>query len=164
MTRLRRFSLPLLAAFLAVGLASLGCGKKGAGKVATEELRLRALAALYMRYFGQHGGQPPKDATEFKKFIQSLPAEQLDKMTQGEDIEKLFDSPRNAKPYVIRYGITQALGAPGKTGDGPPTAPVFAYESEPVDGKRMVGFLTGQPKLVSEEEFDELVPPNLRPR
>jgi hypothetical protein len=67
------------------------------------------------------------------------------------EIDKLFVSSRDNKPYVVIYGTM-----PG--GQGPGGAPVVAYEKEGVKGKRFVASALGAVVEVEEAEFRKMVP------
>ena len=58
--------------FVSIALVSVlvtGCQNPQNESAAREQSNLKPLAILYGQYLGQHRGQPPKDAEQFKKFI-----------------------------------------------------------------------------------------------
>jgi hypothetical protein len=101
------------------------------------------LALLYGQFTGQHRGQPPKSEAEFRAFIEAKGKPLLASFGIA-DVESLFTSPRDKKPYVVRYGVV--TGPPGPAGQ-----PVIAYEQEGVGGKRFVASSLGAVDEIDEE-------------
>jgi hypothetical protein len=147
-----------LFAVLLLLLPMLGCGGAQEEAKRREESRLKPLAIFYGQFLGQHRGQPPASETEFREFIRSQGAEAL-KTFAVPDVETLFVSERDQKPYVIAYGDA-SKGAP----IGPAGSPVVAYEQVGAAGKRFVASAMGAVEEVDEVRFKELVPTaTLRP-
>ena len=138
--------------FLAVGLACLGCGSPGGeANRAREESGLKPLALFYARFVPQHQGKPPKDEAEFKAYLQEPQnLEELQKVFNVPNLDALFVSSRDKKPYVVIYGPT--------SGEGPAGQPVVAYEQEGVNGKRFVASKMGAVEEVDEARFRKMVP------
>jgi hypothetical protein len=146
-----------LVALGVVGLAffaAIGCSSQKKS-LPREESGLKKLTVFYCRFLAQHGGQPPANEVEFKKFVQSLTAPDSaapDSTASGADnSDKIFISNRDGKPYVILYGQTQ--GPPGPGG-----SPLIAYEQDGKDGKRWVASALGAVEEVDEAHFREMVP------
>jgi hypothetical protein len=141
--------LTALYAVAVVFLATSGCGshQKSAPR---EQSGLKKLALVYGRFLSQSRGQPPANEAEFKKFAQSLRPVDL-KAFNIDDIEQVFISERDGKPYVVIYGKPQ--GPPGPGG-----SPVIAYEQEGKAGKRWVASVVGAVEEVDEARFQQLVP------
>lgn len=131
---------------------------------------MRNLAVLLGQYTGRHQGRGPKDEQEFKTYLRGLSADEM--RSFGGDVDKLFVSPRDLQPYVIRYG--QSAGPPGMPGSGlrpgesitvgpnSPNAynePLVAYEKTGVEGKRYVAYQTGKVELVDEARLQQLAKP-----
>lgn len=133
-----------------VGLVAILSGCTQPGNVEEQISTLKPLAILYGQFPGRHGGKPPANETEFKAYVQEAAPELL-KQFGVKDAESLFISARDQKPYVILYG--PLTGPPGPAGQ-----PVFAYEQEGVDGKRLVASSLGAVQEVDEAEFKRLVP------
>ncbi len=140
---------------LALGLvvACWGCGSIGEPNRAQEDSGLKPLAIFYGRYVAQHQGQPPKDEAEFKAYLKEPQnAEQLKDTFNFTDIDAIFISSRDKKPYVVIYGPV--------SGQGPAGAPVVAYEQEGVAGKRFVASNMGAVEEVDAERFQTMMAPS----
>ena len=132
--------------------AVVGCGDSGRSNKAEQESPLKPLAIFYGSFITQHQGKPPPGEPEFKAFLkETVNADKLQAEFQITDIEKLFLSTRDNKPYVVYYGTM-----PG--GQGPGGAPVVAHEKEGVKGKRFVASALGAVAEVDEAEFRKMVP------
>jgi hypothetical protein len=125
-------------------LLAVGCGSNE-NKVEQETSNLKPLMVLYGRYVGQHRGQPPPNEAAFKEFIKSADTSALPS-GGGKNIDSLFISTRDQKPYQIIYGA--ANGPPGPGGQ-----PVVAYEQEGVGGRRYVASVLGAIEEVDEARF-----------
>ncbi len=128
-----------------------GCGSQQVNRE-EEQSNLKPLATLYGQYIGQHRGQPPATEAAFKEFVKSQGKPLLDSFGKT-NVDELFISNRDGKPYVIRCGAAAAQGPPGPAGQ-----PVVIYEQEGVDGKRFVASSMGAVEQVDEARFKELVP------
>jgi hypothetical protein len=141
-----RRGLGILLCVIAVAccVIPLGCGS-GARK-AEEQMQsnLRPLAHFYNRYVQENRGRAPANEEEFKQFIRSRPSQDL--ADQGvTDVESLFVSSRDNKPYVVIYG-------------GQAPSDVVAYEQEGVGGKRFVATNLGGVEELDEAGFSKRVP------
>jgi len=136
-------------------LFCLLCGCSGASREASraqEASSLKPIAIYYGSFVGRHRGQAPKNEDEFKAYLREKEnAESLQAAFHVTDIDNLFVSPRDKKPYVIYYGEIP-------TSSGPGGAPVIAYEKEGVEGKRFVASAVGAVQEVTEEAFRKMVP------
>ncbi|MFO0870306.1 MAG: hypothetical protein U0935_15360 [Pirellulales bacterium] len=146
-TRIRSVVLSLFFCGIVGGLA--GCNDTAA-KISQESSNLKPLMVLYGQYVGTHRGQPPANEAEFKAYVKALDPAAL-KSLGVTDVDGLFVSSRDNKPYVILYG--PASGPPGPAGQ-----PVIAYEQEGVAGKRYVASTLGAVEEVDPARFQELVP------
>jgi hypothetical protein len=131
-------------------LSSIGCGGPDPAIAAREASNLKPLAVLYMQFAGQHRGQGPRNEAEFKTWIKALPPSQLASF-DVKDVESMFISSRDTKPYIVKYGT--ASGVPGAGG-----MTVIAYEQQGVEGKRYIAGSLGQIEEVDETKFRSLVP------
>ena len=132
----------------------LGCSS-GAQRSARqrEESGLKALAILYMQFAGQHQGKGPANEALFKAFLRTLPEEQR-KSLNISDVDAIFVSPRDGKPYVFVYGAKRSA-APSPKASG---APVVGYEQVGVGGRRYVANALGAVEEVDEAAFKQQVP------
>ena len=134
-------------------LASIGCGAKSVPQPPTEA-NLKTLYVLFGQYTGQNRGQSPPDAAAFKKFVQSLDAEQLKSLTD-KDVDSLFISPRDNQPYVIHYKAE--MGVPGVGTPDAPGGGWLAHEETGVNGKKYLLLSTGIIEEVDAQRFAEIV-------
>jgi hypothetical protein len=141
----------LAAAMALAGLFAWASGCSGPDVAAEQASTLRPLAVLYGKYVGEHGGRAPTNEAEFKAYAQSPSAKPILDANGIKDVETLFTSSRDKKPYVVLYG--KLTGPPANSGQ-----PVFAYEQEGVSGKRFVATSLGSIQEVDEAEFKKLVP------
>ena len=101
---------------------------------------------MYASYLASHKFQPPKDEAELRQFLTSEPA-RLEKA--GLTVEEMFVSPRNGEPLTWVFA------------KHPPTAggiSVYAYESNPVDGQRLLMGDRGSYIVMDELEFKKALP------
>jgi hypothetical protein len=139
---------------LGLALTMVGCTGGQKQSQQREESGLKTLAILYMQFSSRHRGAGPANEAEFKKFIQGLPETQRTAMGV-KDVEKLFVSDRDGKPYVILYGA-KASAAPGPK--GPSAAPVVGYEQTGSGGRRFVASALGAVEELDEAAFKQRVP------
>jgi hypothetical protein len=124
-----------------------GCGVGHRASQEREQSNLKPLAVFYGQFIGQHRGQPPANEKEFKEFIRSLGAKQVAGFDVS-DVDSLFISSRDQKPYVVLYGKNAPLGKDR----------VVAYEQEGKGGKRFLATDVGNIQEVDEARFKEMVP------
>lgn len=138
-----RYGLGLIAILTLV----LGCRGSNEEAAKRNESNLKPLAILYSKYRVSHRGQAPANEKAFKEYISTIPEEQR-KRFHAEDVDALFISPRDNKPYRIIYKDTARRGQ----------SDVVAYEQEGAGGKRWVARDLGIVDEVDEARFKELVP------
>jgi hypothetical protein len=136
---------------VALTLATAGCRSRQENVPAMES-NLRPLALFYGQFVGQHSGKPPANEEEFRTYLDSLSAGELDAWGV-DDVDRLFVSPRDGKPYVVLYG-ENALQGPRWIAD----SPVIAYEQVGVAGRRLVATALGAVEEVDEAELKDLLP------
>ena len=107
-----------------------GCGSGGGGLSKNDD-NLRRIGVYYGRFLAQTKGTPPKNEGQFKEFIKKIDPEV--------DTEKIFVSPRDHEPYVVKYNLKGAGGMDPTKG-----APIVAHEKVGVAGKVQVARSTGQ--------------------
>ena len=123
-----------------------GCGQ-GETSAPQEGNKLGALAVLYGRYIGSHGGRMPPNQQEFVKFINQNGASILKQFGLAQ-AEELFAPNENGQSIVVRYGASSVTDP----------NPIIAYESQPDDGKRKVVRSTGAVEELAEAEFQQQLP------
>ncbi len=134
----------LLAAAWGLGLCASGLAISVSGCTSSAppatpaQMQLKELATYYSQYTGVHQGRGPKNEADFKAFIQQRAGSM-----SSEQIDALFISPRDQKPYVIAYNVR--LGAMPQT-----APPVVAHEEIGVEGRRFAADVLG-----GVEEIDE---------
>jgi len=141
----------LTAAGAVVALVALaGCGRDQTAHdvAAMNTSNVQRLANLYSAFQAYKGGRGPATEAEFKDFIAHYDAEKLKMMgVKADDLNGLFTSERDGKPFKVRYKVGGGRGA---------SAPVV-FEQDGKDGKRQVGF-TGTAKVeeVDATTYDQL--------
>ena len=132
---------PLATTLILLSLsAAIGCSGGSGGREA-QQSTLRLTAVLYSQYLGAHGGDPPRDEGEFKKFIQSLGPGVIERAGLT-SVDQLFTSPRDGQPYAVKYqGVPWELEG------------AIAYEQQGLNGVRYVATSLGGISEVTEEEF-----------
>jgi hypothetical protein len=129
-------------------VAVAGCQTRTQSRAA-QESTMKPLAVMYGQYLGAHRGVPPANEQQFCDFLKEKTA---DLARFGvKDVDSLFVSTRDQKPYVILYG--KLTGPPGPAGQ-----PVFAYEQVGSGGNRFVATSLGAVEDVDEATFKRLVP------
>lgn len=141
----------LIGAFAAVGLTA-GCSGKTDPNEAiarVNETNLQRLANLYFTYQMKHNWRGPADEAAFKQFLREYNPKKLERIgVDPSQIDELFISQRDGQPFVIRYGVPgSAMGS---------TEPVI-FQSTPVEGKYLIGFLDMRQEEVDEAEYNQLL-------
>ncbi len=141
LTLLHRTAAGVAVAALLAGV--IGCSNKVAQQVgAMNTSNIQRLANMYSGHQNYRGGQGPKDEAEFKKFIKEYDPEKLKMMgIDPNNLDALFTSERDGKPFKIRY----------KVGGGRGSVAAVVFEQEGIDGKKQVAS-TGTTKV---EEVDD---------
>jgi hypothetical protein len=139
------------AAALRISLAAAACWWTGAGCQSSappptqQEVHLKQLAVFYGQYTGAHQGNGPRNEADFKAFIKKRAAGIKD-----EEVNALFVSPRDQKPYVIAYNVR--LGAMPQSGP-----PFVAHEETGVEGKYFAADALGGVQEVDQAELQQRV-------
>ncbi|MBL9162158.1 MAG: hypothetical protein JNL18_05370 [Planctomycetaceae bacterium] len=136
----------LLNVLILLLATAAGCGGKPSVSGPQNAEEFKSLTTLY--YAIARNGERPKDAADFKQRIQGPLAPMAEKL-KVIDAEGLFTSKRDGKPLVIVYGAPPASAGPQE---------VVIHEQDGVDGKRLVGFATGNVEEVDQARFDQLTP------
>lgn len=140
-----------------VAVALAGCGAPKTGPVAAEQTSLGWLGTMYGMYIGQHGGQTPKSIDDLRKFVDKTMKPEMLTRLNVQNIDALFVSPRDGKPYVL---VSYAK-LPPPTGGQP--APLVLYEAEGQGGQHAAAFLGGNTRQVSDQELQQLLPTQSKP-
>lgn len=141
-------SLMLCVAFLV--LVSGCSGSDGRGQLLTDyQDNIRKVHFCYTTFMARHNDVGPESKEELLKYAKNDPTAVYVLKQIGvtpENIEDFFVSPRDGKPFIIRYGIVDTQDG----GDHP-----LVFEAEGLDGKRMVAYRS--PKLCSAEQCETLL-------
>jgi hypothetical protein len=138
--------------FLLIVFTTLaGCGgdvDPDGAVAAANSSNIQRLTNLYLAYQSENGWIGPVDDASLKKFISTLPPTTLTRIgIEPGSIDAILVSERDGKPFKLRYKVVgNMMGS---------TEPVV-FESEGVDGKRMVGFLNMTQRDVDPAEYDSL--------
>jgi hypothetical protein len=133
-----------------VWVAAIGCGHSPSSDLATEA-RLSRLGLSYGLYTGSHEGRPPSNLDELRQHVgESITKEQLGALGVT-NVEELFVSPRDSKPYKIIALPHLPAPVPGQQ------PPVVLYEQVGLKGKHYVARVGGAVEEVDEERFQQLV-------
>lgn len=109
---------------------------------------VKRLATMYSIFQTQHGFRGPNDEAALRQFIgQQDPQRMKVAGIDISDVDSLFISERDNKPFNIRYGVNTVMRGP---------AMPVVFESEGVEGKRQVGFTNGPMREVDSAEYEEL--------
>jgi hypothetical protein len=142
----------LVALAGALVLLASGCGPRGESAVKAQQVPgLTQLGLFYSFHVSQHQGKPPADEAAFKAYIKSLPPERLQQF-KIENIDSMFVSPRDGKPYGVLYGGNAKR--PARPGVGM----AVAWEQDGRGGKRFVVDSLGKLDEVDQAKFEQMVP------
>lgn len=127
----------MLSAFIA------GCGR-GTSNVPDDDAaeNIRQLAVAYLEYAATHKGVGPGDQAALAKTLVTTAG------ISAEEANARFTSPRDKKPYVIRW--KQRPREPA-LGPDPPKASLLIYEQDGLGGTRY----TADGQLAIKEMSDE---------
>jgi hypothetical protein len=149
----RRLTLGLLSLFLgALTLGCSGCQQVGSSGGAPNK-ELQQLGNQYMEFFRARA-KTPADEAELKEFIAANMTDVKREILGISDVNKLFTSTRDNKPFVVRYGITITETAPAPGSEPVVQGTVVAYEAAGSGGYRQVFTSLGE---LTELKFDDLV-------
>ena len=123
-------------------LIAAGCTGEGGER---DRADLNALSVYYLDY-ARSNRTPPANEQVLRQYIEAVPVE-LRQQLNAEDVDSLFVSPRDGKPYVVIYGEATRGEIPD----------VFAYEQDGADGKRWVARSLGYVREFEDGEFQELI-------
>jgi hypothetical protein len=110
---------------------------------------IRKLALAYVEYAAAHGGVGPKDEAELTKILVANSGD------TAAEASVRFTSPRDNKPYVIRW--KQRTMGPSR-GPDPPQASLLIYEQDGLDGRRYTADGRLSIKEMSDEQISQTYP------
>jgi hypothetical protein len=115
---------------------------------ALNESNVQRLVNLYFAYQKNFDFNGPKDEQAFRQFVQGLDSEKLQRIgVDPASVDSIFISERDGQPFKIRYRVRGSI-----MGSSEPVV----FESQGVDGNRMVGFLDMSQREVDAAEYDQL--------
>jgi hypothetical protein len=133
---------------VAAVLVMAGCANPDADSTAA---KLQKIGNFYGPYCVAHGLRGPASEAEFRAYIRSCPALQLQTLDVSPDnLDPLFKSDRDQQPFILRYGLSLA-GSGGKA-----NKQVFAYEQTGKSGKRLALYTTGKVAMLDDAALQEL--------
>lgn len=100
----------------------------------------------------------PADEQEFKEFISANLSEVHREILGVSDPEKFFISPRDGKPFVVRYGATISSTPTDPSKASLLNGDVVAYEAEGKAGYRQVISSMGHFTELTLDELKQLIP------
>lgn len=140
----------MLAVLLVLGLLN-GCGSDlnpNDAVAAANTNNIQRLSNLYLAFQSENGWVGPPDDSSLKEFIRGLPTNTLTRIgIEPNNVDSIFISDRDGQPFKLRYKVVGSMMGS--------TEPVV-FESEGVDGQRMVGFLNMTQRDVDSAEYDSL--------
>jgi hypothetical protein len=141
----------LLGAFVLL-VASAGCSTSSdpSGQVAAmNDSNIRRVANLYTAFQIRKGFAGPKDEAAFKQFIErDMSPKKLQLMqVDPAQVDNLFTSERDGKPFTVRYGVQGGIGV----------VAAVVFEQQGKDGKRQVGFTGGTVEEVDDARYGQLL-------
>ncbi|MEM7781881.1 MAG: hypothetical protein AAF939_16890 [Planctomycetota bacterium] len=124
----------------------IGCGT-GADKTLDvsdfNKTNILKLRNSYEMYLATHGMRGPENEDELKEYLRTDEAAKVRLKRMGieqSDIESMFISERDGKPFRVRYGLVGLADH------------AIVFEEEGVDGKRLVAL--AQPLELSDSEYE----------
>ena len=133
-------------------LVIAGCGSGAAAPSDADQqtaIALKLAGIAYGDFLAAHRGAPPKDAAEFRTFLEARLADlQANGVKSADD---LLISPRDGQPFVVVTG--KRLAPPDQL-----DAPWALYEAAGVDGKRMIASARGIVVELTPHEFAQQAP------
>lgn len=146
-----------------LGSAFVGCmivAVSGCGDLSSEDAvsqqndtNIKRLSNLYFRYQSGNGWNGPESEDEFREYVKNVP--QFIKERIGfTSVDDLFVSQRDGQPFKIRLEVK---------GSARGCSEPAIFETDGVEGKRMVGFLNMMQREVEEQEYNDLWEGNFDP-
>jgi hypothetical protein len=132
--------------------AVVGCsGDRIASSVAAQnDSNIKRAVNLYSAYQLTHGYQGPKNEQVLRDFVAShgIPIKNLEMMgVDPSNLDNVFKSERDGKPFKIRYGVTGGMGV----------SDALVFEDQGVDGKKLVAFNGPVVEDVDDARYKDLL-------
>jgi len=130
--------------------AALGCAASGCASGAPEveqpdaEVRISRLLHLYQAYAQKHQKGPPNEQA-LKEFAAKLTSKEKEDFSIGDDVEGIFVSPRDNKPFGILYNVRL----------DPSQNRAIIWEETGKDGMRYVALSIGYVTQCDEQTFKD---------
>ena len=133
----RHYVVTLLLLFVAV---VTGCGERDSSPK-VHESNLRVVAVFYSQFVSAHDGERPRDADDFRGFVQSLGPGVLERAGLS-GVDELLVSHRDGRPFAIHYrSVDWKLNN------------VIAYEQQGAGGTRCIASDLGAVAEITEQQF-----------
>lgn len=142
-----RFACAAFAVCVSLGL--LGCNRDRTAEQVGEmnKSNIQRVSNIYAAFQNMKSSGGPKDEAELKAFIREYDPEKLSMMKiDVNNLDGLFTSERDGKPFKVRYKVSGGRGA---------DAPVV-FEQDGVGGKKQVGFTGGRVEEVDDATYAQL--------
>lgn len=136
-----------------------GCGQKPTGAQDEGEANMRRMMRLLTKHQQTHMGRLPTNDDDLKKWAKTLKKEDLD-LLQITDLEAVYISPRDKKPYVVNYKVSDPTRySATKKKDAKTGKQILVHEQDGSGGKRYVALSQGGSiELMPDAEFKEHAP------
>jgi hypothetical protein len=137
------------AAFGILAAGFLGCSRDKTAEQVGEmnKSNIQRISNMYAAYQNMKGGGGPKDEADLKAWIRDYDPAKLAMMKiDANNLDGLFTSERDSKPFKIRY----------KVGGGRGSVDPVVFEQEGVGGKKQVGFTGGRVDEVDDDTYKQL--------
>lgn len=139
----RLFALAVLVALA----ASCSTDKVASVVAAGNDSNIKRTVNLYRSYQITHGWQGPRDEQALKDFVADVPEKGLQMAgIDPHNLDSIFKSDRDGKPFKIRYGIT--VGRDGTD--------ALVFEDQGVNGKKFVAFNGPIVQEVDDSRYKDL--------
>jgi hypothetical protein len=131
-----------------IAVALIGCSSQPPMTTSDPPARLRLdrILEFYRRHIDEKK-KPPADENAFKEYIRGLPDDQKQGFGMTANVDELFVSPRDNKPYVVRYKMRFDPGGESEA---------VAWESSSQNGMRYVALTNGYVEEYDDGTFNEL--------
>ena len=136
-----RFYRPYVATLLLLFVAvAFGCGERNSTSN-LHESNLRVVAVLYSQFVSAHEREIPRDADDFRTFVQSLGPGVLERAGLS-GLDELLLSRRDGKAFAIHYKCVEWK-----------LNHVIAFEQEGAGGTRCIASDLGAVSEITDEQF-----------
>jgi len=134
------------AATLCAVLTLAGCGSSSGGAETGPDIdysKVRIMVGFYEGYLREHRGQPPANEQALRDFLNG---KQENFQKAGITVDQMFVSPRDGMPLKWVYSRTPPVWRQNNM-------TCYAYEAEPVAGKRLVIGGRGMSAEIDDSQF-----------